>query len=153
MTKQHTRSFLLADDDRDDREMFSEALAALDPHIICEGVEDGRQALKFLSTSKISPSIIFIDINMPVMDGWELLRLLKGDADFLDIPVVVYSTSSRLKDRETAKSLGAICFVTKPDNFKLMKGMLKIVVDSLDKKSIDGMCEQIQAVLQQRFYN
>lgn len=153
MTTPAAKSFLLADDDRDDREMFSEALAALDPRIICEGVEDGREALKFLSTSKVSPSIIFVDINMPVMDGWELLRELKRDAHYVDIPVVVYSTSSRAKDRATAMDLGAVCFVTKPDSFKLMKGMLQAVVDSLDSRSITSMCDQMHAALQQRFHH
>jgi len=152
MTTPAITSFLLADDDRDDREMFSEALAALDPHIICQSVEDGREALRFLATSKFLPNIIFIDINMPVMDGWELLRELKGDTHYLDIPVVVYSTSSRAKDRATAMDLGATCFVTKPDSFKLMKGMLQAVVESLDNRSAKEMCDQIQAALQQRFH-
>lgn len=152
MTNAATRIFLLADDDRDDREMFSEALAALDPQIVCDGVEDGRAALKFLSASTIYPSVIFLDINMPVMDGWELLRKLKSDTQYLNIPVVVYSTSSRAKDRTTAMDLGATCFVTKPDNFKLMKGMLKAVVDSLNSHSVKGMCAQIHAALQQGSY-
>ncbi|MEJ0034307.1 MAG: hypothetical protein WDO15_29995 [Bacteroidota bacterium] len=42
----------------------------------------------------------------------------------------------------------AICFVTKPDNFKLVKGMLKIVVDRLDEDSTHGMCDEIHTVLQ-----
>ena len=133
--------------------MFSEALAALDPRIICVGVEDGREALKFLSTSKFFPNVIFIDINMPVMNGWELLKRLKSDTHYFDIPVIVYSTSSRAKDRATAIDLGAVCFVTKPDSFKSMKGMLRAVVDSLDNKSMKEMCDQIHAVLHQRFHN
>jgi CheY-like chemotaxis protein len=150
MTEPAAKKFLLADDDRDDREMFSEALAAIDPRIVCEGVEDGRQALKFLSASKVFPNIIFVDINMPVMDGWELLRELKHNKHYLDIPVVVYSTSSRAKDRATAMALGAVCFVTKPDSFKLLKSMLKAVVDSLDNSSINEVCGEIHAVLTQR---
>lgn len=152
MTATSTTSFLLADDDRDDREMFSEALAALDPRIICDGVEDGREALKFLSSSKTFPSVIFVDINMPVMDGWQLLRTLKTDTHYVDIPVIVYSTSSRPKDFATAIDLGAACFVTKPDNFKLMKGMLKAVVDSLNDHSLNEMCERIHAALGQRLH-
>ncbi|MEI9922005.1 MAG: response regulator [Bacteroidota bacterium] len=143
------RRFLLADDDRDDREMFVEALAALDPHIVCHGVEDGSEALRVLSTTNSFPNIIFVDINMPVMDGWELLKRLKSDNDYLSIPVVVYSTSSRPKDREIAKDLGAMCFVTKPDNFKLVKGMLKIVVESLEKNAVTRMCDDIHSALKQ----
>lgn len=141
------KRFLLADDDRDDREMFSEALAALDPQIVCHEVADGKQALNLLSKSNNYPNIIFLDINMPVMDGWELLKKLKSDTDFVNIPVVVYSTSSGAKDRKIAKDLGADCFVTKPDNFKLVKGMLQVVIDSLNKESMKGMCNQIHSKL------
>src|ERR1700754_352952 len=123
--------FLLADDDKDDREMFTEALADLDPGIVCHNAEDGRQALKLLSEDKEDPSIIFLDINMPVMNGWDLLKNLKSDTQLTHIPVVVYSTSSRATDREIARSLGAMCFVTKPDSFKMVKSMLEIVVTHL----------------------
>jgi CheY-like chemotaxis protein len=135
--------FLLADDDRDDRDMFTEALADLDPQIVCHNAEDGSQALKLLSTVTDYPNIIFLDINMPVMDGWTLLRNLKRDDQFTHIPVVVYSTSSREKDRETARDLGAMCFVTKPDSFKMVKSMLEIVVSHLHANKIAEMCGQI----------
>lgn len=141
--------FLLADDDRDDREMFSEALAALDPEIVCEGVEDGRAALNLLSTYKPEyPNIIFVDINMPVMNGWDLLRNLKKDEKYQEIPVVVYSTSSTQKDREIAQDLGANCFVTKPDSFKLVKSMLEVVITHLHENQLPSMCGQIHKTLQ-----
>src|SRR5688572_5969241 len=72
------KKFLLTDDDKDDRELFSEALASIDPGIICHGAEHGRDALRILNSLDGSkPDIIFIDINMPVMNGWELLHTLK----------------------------------------------------------------------------
>jgi CheY-like chemotaxis protein len=136
--------FLLADDDSDDREMFSEALAALDPNIVCHGCEDGRQALKHLSPLKSEqPSIIFIDINMPVMNGWDLLKNLKSTQDFVHIPVIIYSTSSRHTDRKIAQDLGATCFVTKPDSFKQVKGMLEVVLTHLNNNQVSEMCGQI----------
>lgn len=142
------RKLLLADDDRDDRELFSEALAALDPGIICQGVEDGRQALNILTKLKgDEPNIIFVDINMPVMNGWDLLRNLKQDTHFVNIPVIVYSTSSRDKDREIAKDLGAICFITKPDSFKMVKSMLEIVVTHINTNRVTDMCGQIHKTL------
>lgn len=151
MKEVQVKRFLLADDDRDDREMFSEALAALDPEIICNGVEDGKQALNLLSTSKPAyPNIIFLDINMPVMNGWELLRKLKSDNQFANIPVVVYSTSSRPMDRQTAEALGAMCFVTKPDSFTMVKEMLEIVIESISHNAVTDMCKQIHTALRQQ---
>jgi CheY-like chemotaxis protein len=141
--------FLLADDDSDDREMFFEALAALDPDIVCEGCEDGRQALTQLSASKNEqPNIIFVDINMPVMNGWDLLKNLKSIKDYVHIPVIVYSTSSRSADRAIAQDLGATCFVTKPDSFKLVKNMLEIVLVHLNENRVSEMCGQIHKRLQ-----
>ena len=57
---------LLADDDKDDRELFAEALASLDPSVICNEAEDGKQALEFLANEQSNPpNLIFLDINMP----------------------------------------------------------------------------------------
>jgi len=138
------KKFLLADDDIDDREMFFEALAALDPSIVCQGCEDGHEALKHLSSVKSEqPNIIFVDINMPVMNGWDLLKNLKSRKDIGHIPVIVYSTSSRPSDRMIAQDLGATCFVTKPDSFKQVKGMLEVVLSHLDNDTMSEMCGQI----------
>jgi CheY-like chemotaxis protein len=62
------KKFLLTDDDKDDRELFSEALHSVDPTIICQGAEHGRDALRLLTGNGIiKPDLIFIDINMPVI--------------------------------------------------------------------------------------
>jgi len=143
------KKFLLTDDDRDDREMFSEALASVAPDIVYHWAEDGRHALQLLSSSD-KPDVLFLDINMPVMNGWELLHKLKKDNKYNDIPVIIYTTSSEERDKEIAKDLGALCFVTKPDNFRLMKSILKVVVESLDKNSLDSVCADIESVLHQQ---
>ena len=145
-----TTKVLLADDDQDDRELFSEALASLDSNIAYEGVEDGKEALEKLQTKATRPSIIFLDINMPVMSGWDVLKQLKSNEQYGDIPVIVYSTSSGLREKKTAFDLGALCFVTKPDDIKLIRGMLEIVLDSIHRNVVDSqMCREIQRLLRQ----
>jgi CheY-like chemotaxis protein len=142
------KKFLLTDDDKDDRELFSEALASIDPGIICQGAEHGRDALRILNSMDGSkPDIIFIDINMPVMNGWELLHTLKKDSTCSDIPVIIYTTSSEERDKQIAKDLGALCFVTKPDNFRLVKTILKVVVKNIEKNSLPMICEELDQVL------
>jgi CheY-like chemotaxis protein len=84
---------------------------------------------------------------MPVMNGWELLHKLKKDNNYNDIPVIIYTTSSEQRDKEIAKDLGALCFVTKPDNFRLMKSILKVVVDHLNKNSLEAVCADIENIL------
>ena len=145
-----TTKVLLADDDQDDRELFSEALASLDADIAYEGVEDGKEALETLQKKATRPSIIFLDINMPVMSGWDVLKQLKSSEQYGDIPVIVYSTSSGLREKKTAFDLGALCFVTKPDDIKMIRGMLEIVLNSIHRNVVDSqMCREIQRLLRQ----
>lgn len=123
------KTILLADDDSDDAGMFCEALANIDSHITCYTVENGKEALDFLmSKAEEKPQMIFLDINMPVMSGWECLLKLKNCAEFQEIPVVIYSTSSLDKDVEKAFELGACCFITKPVRFDDLKMLLEAIV-------------------------
>ncbi|MBT1707934.1 response regulator [Fulvivirgaceae bacterium PWU5] len=141
---------LLADDDKDDREIFSEALASVDANVLYEGVEDGEEAIEALSDAPNRPNIIFLDINMPVMNGWDVLKKLKGDSTYGDIPVIVYSTSSGEKEKRTAFDLGALCFVTKPDSVKLIKAMLEIVILKVKSNDVSPqLCREIQRLLRQ----
>lgn len=113
--------FLLADDDRDDAEIFAEALEKADSRFSFLHVEDGHQVLAFLSdTRNRRPDLIFLDLNMPEMNGWQCLAKLKNDMYFKDIPVIIYSTSSHPRDREIAHHLGAATFFTKPSEFTLL---------------------------------
>ena len=71
------KRFLLIDDDRDDRELFVEALAEIDDAILCDLAEDGREAINKLESKTFArPNVIFLDVNMPVMSGWECLLQL-----------------------------------------------------------------------------
>lgn len=144
------KKILLTDDDKDDRDMFSEALAAIDPGIVYHWAEHGKDALHLLDSKAIDkPDIIFIDINMPVMDGWELLTKLKTDNSYRDVPVVMYTTSSEAKDRKIAMELGALSFVTKPDNFKSVKKLLQLVVQTMENNSLASVDTLIGQMLSQ----
>lgn len=142
------KRILLADDDMDDRQIFGEALAAIDPQIVYEVATDGKEILSMLSPAHSRPSIIFLDINMPVMSGWEVLKKLKTEAHLNGIPVIIYSTSSGIREKMIAEELGANCFVTKPDSFKQVKSMLEIVITHLEQATTGTtMCSDIQKTL------
>ena len=120
------RFFLHADDDRDDAELFNEAVGSLDPAVEFEHVEDGRAVIDFLSDPhKRNPDLIFLDLNMPQMSGWQCLAKLKNDIYLQSIPVVMYSTSSHPRDKEIAVELGAHGFITKPTDFKELQRILR----------------------------
>lgn len=126
-------TFFLADDDDDDIALFCEALTEIDPSIICHTAENGSQAFKTLSELSINrPQVIFLDINMPILNGWECLKRIKQHPNLENIPVIMYSTSSSKKDLELASALGAICMMTKPDNFLQLKEILKTIIDNFD---------------------
>lgn len=126
-----TRIFLLVDDDLDDADLFREALAEIDPAITCYTNHNARDAIaKIRSGAYIEPDIIFIDINMPVMDGWQCLEELKLDEKLNRFPVVIYSTSSYPGDAEKALDLGALCFITKPSDYILLKDILRAISEN-----------------------
>ncbi|HEY0744820.1 MAG TPA: response regulator [Chryseosolibacter sp.] len=123
--------FLLADDDRDDAELFGEALSSIDPPVAFEHVPDGQAVFQVLSNQSLQkPDVIFLDLNMPEMSGWQCLAKLKNDMYYSDIPVIMYSTSTNPRDREIAVELGAVGFVTKPTDFKLLRRILSEIAKS-----------------------
>jgi CheY-like chemotaxis protein len=125
------RKFALADDDADDAELFTEALAAINPGILCECASNGKVLLdKIRNRNADLPDIIFLDINMPEMNGWDSLTELKKHSSLKDIPVVMYSTSSTHRDVQAAKKLGANFFYTKPDNFRQLKLFLENLIEN-----------------------
>lgn len=135
----------MVDDDYDDTELFTEAVGSVDATVSCLNAAHGREALEKLTGRMIEkPDIIFLDINMPIMNGWQLLDKLKEDADLRQIPVIMYSTSSKRSDVKTALSSGALCFFTKPDNFQRLKKILHIVVSYMNNENLEKVCEAIQ---------
>ena len=113
---------ILADDDRDDRRLFREAVSGLDA-VQLEDVEDGHTLLQKLNAAQQLPDMVMLDLNMPVMSGKECLKRIRTNDRLKDIPVVIYSTSSSRRDIDETHTLGANLFVTKPLNFTALKKM------------------------------
>ena len=124
--------FLLADDDVDDVILFCEALREIDPSIQCYTAHDGKAALDLLDGGLTHlPDIIFLDINMPRMNGWQCLVKLKDSEKYQGIPVLMYSTSTNQKDADMAVDLGALCFFSKPNEFNELKKVLEVIAANL----------------------
>lgn len=104
----------LIDDDTDDREIFAESLHAEHPSVVYQEAQNGAEAIEKLKSGVIMrPDLIFLDLNMPVMNGREFLKWIKSDNDFKDIPVIIYSTSSSETDKKFALDNHASEFLTK----------------------------------------
>lgn len=109
---------LIIDDDEDDRKMFCEAVQVVDEGVTCLAAVDGLEALRLLRTREISlPDFIFLDINMPRMDGKQCLAEIKQTSHLQHIPVIIYTTSKHPRDIEETKNLGAVHFISKPFHF------------------------------------
>jgi len=117
-------SCFLIDDDVDDQDIFILALAEVDRSIRCEVASDSIDALKRLSNKELRPDYIFLDLNMPRMNGKQCLSQIRK-IDFLrDIPVIIYSTSSDQRDRTETAQLGAADYIVKPNTVSALAGIL-----------------------------
>ena len=119
---------LLVDDDADDYGCFREALAESHPHARCLYACNGLAALDLLAELVVQPNYIFLDINMPLMNGRELIAKLKAHAAFKDIPVIIYSTTNSEAEQVSFKKLGADHFLVKPPKFATLVNALKELV-------------------------
>jgi CheY-like chemotaxis protein len=121
---------LIIDDDTEDRELFLEALKEVDGNIKGISAQDGKEAMRLLESELvILPDFIFLDINMPVMNGKECLIKIKDHRKLKAIPVVMYSTTSDTNEIKDFYRLGAHDFLIKPSNFRnLVEALESIVV-------------------------
>jgi CheY-like chemotaxis protein len=109
---------LNVDDDQEDREFFCEALREIDSSIICLTAKSGTEALAILQNHMPLPDFIFLDINMPMMDGKQCLKELKTIPELKHIPVIMYSTSTDTREIKECYKLGAEDFLIKPNNYQ-----------------------------------
>ncbi|MDD6825556.1 MAG: EAL domain-containing protein [Oscillospiraceae bacterium] len=102
---------LIVEDSEYNRVILSEILS--EKYAILEA-ENGVEALKILEENKEEISLIFLDVVMPVMDGYTFLDIIKKDSYFSNIPVIVMTQNDSEDDEITALSRGATDFVPKP---------------------------------------
>ena len=123
------KQILLIDDDIDDQDIFRDAVQELNADLICIIADNG---LDGLSKTKLppAPDLIFIDINMPVMNGFQYLEAIKKEPGYMHIPSIIFTTSDNHQDKVRAKELGAVKFITKPNNFNQLKKILEEVFTS-----------------------
>lgn len=110
---------LFVDDDADDRMLFQTAVGEIAPACRLTMAWNGTDALRVLASEGTSaPHVIFLDINMPQMNGRELLGRLKELPEFQAIPVIVYSTSTAQEDKQHMNQLGAHAYLVKPVTYR-----------------------------------
>lgn len=121
-------TIFLVDDDADDREIFTLAVGEINAAYHCVTAKNGIEALDKLRSGDIKPDCIFLDLNMPRMNGKQCLEELKKESNFRDIPVVIYTTSSENRDKDQVLAMGAAAFVTKPPEIEELIASLRDIL-------------------------
>lgn len=111
------KAVLYVEDDRDDQLLFMEVLKTVNPDFECFIATDGEHAFDVLKNIDI-PVCIYVDVNMPRMNGLEFLKTLKLHPQYSQIPVFILTTSTSQNDQLTSVALGAKQYIIKPNSYK-----------------------------------
>ena len=104
-------SALVVDDSPPMRKMIVFALARIRELTLVEA-DDGVDALRKLAGARFD--LVITDINMPILDGLKLVKRLRADESYADVPIIIITTEGAAEDRQRALALGANAYITKP---------------------------------------
>ncbi|MDO6430545.1 response regulator [Flavitalea sp. BT771] len=126
---------LLIDDDSDDREIFSLVMKSIHPFSETDDAIDGYEALDKLKRDGYTPDLIFLDLNMPRMNGLECLREIRRIERLTRRPVIVLSTSSNPVDISASRAAGATDYIVKGNEIQTIKKHLAQVLQKYNPRS------------------
>lgn len=124
-------SVIITDDDKDDQEFLIKAIKQAGINCEIESAYDGEELMMMLKEksgkqNEKLPDLIVLDLNMPLMDGYEVLKELKGSSELKHIPVYILTTSEFEFDKIKSIAYGARKFYSKP---LIYTDLVKIVQD------------------------
>lgn len=135
---------LLADDDKDDRFLFREALSELPVTTTLETVHDGEQLMTWLNEHQDNlPDVLFLDLNMPRKNGFECLTEIKTNDKLSALPVVMFSTSYPRDEHYESDmihmlfNIGAQDYIRKPGNFTELKKAIYKILQKIEEEVSD----------------
>jgi len=124
----------LVDDDYEDHEIFKMAFEKVQPGFKMVTAENGIEAIdKIKEDTTFQPDIIFLDVNMPLMNGKECLHELRKIVHMQNTPMILYSTHDGQKEINEAKKAGASEFMTKPSSISEFTKALQGIVNNYVK--------------------
>lgn len=122
------KRILLIDDDIDDQMILRSAIELVDPALECSFASNGKEAVEYMERD-LPFDMILLDLNMPMMNGFETLKTIKKMFGYQEVPVVVISTSSSNNDIERCILMGASRYIIKPETFPALIDELKQLLD------------------------
>jgi CheY-like chemotaxis protein len=119
---------LLADDDEDDRQFFTDAINAISSNYKLSTVRDGEELINQLKENKMElPDFIFLDLNMPYKNGLECLKEIRAMEGMKEVPVLIYSTSINADQVDSSYRCGADRYIQKPTSYDGIVRLLRII--------------------------
>lgn len=119
------KKILVVDDEPDQVEMIKMLLEANDYEVVA--AYDGGQALTKARAER--PDLIILDLMLPVMEGFEVCRLLKFDAKFANIPIILFTAKASDEDRKAGEEVGASAYINKPFDPDVLLGKIKSLLE------------------------
>ena len=126
---------LYAEDDFDDFESIKEALEQISDQQPLVHAKNGQEAISYIENATVLPSLIVLDLNMPVMDGKEVLQWLKDKEPFRNIPVMIFTTSSREEDVKLCQKHGCT-FFRKPTLYRDLLHVAQTMINLCEKSPV-----------------
>jgi CheY-like chemotaxis protein len=123
---------LYAEDDFDDFESIKEALQQISDQQLLLHAKNGEEAVSYIEKATVLPSLVVLDLNMPVMDGKEVLQWLKAREEFKSIPVMIFTTSSREEDVKLCQKFGCT-FFRKPTLYRDLLHVAQAMINLCEK--------------------
>jgi CheY-like chemotaxis protein len=120
------RSIILAEDDVDDQNIFQIALQEVDPAIRLDFVANGKELLNLLQN--FTPDLLFLDLEMPYKNGLECLVDIRNNPLLHDLPVIVFSSTTKPSNIQTAYEMGAHLFFIKPPVYQDYLSSIKAIL-------------------------
>ena len=115
----------LADDDEDDRFFFQSAIEEMEFNSKLTLFKSGKELMEhFNQEDFVKPHILFLDLNMPGLSGFECLKLIRSNPNLRDLSIAIYSTSNSEQDIEETLSGGANIYIHKPNDFERLKHII-----------------------------
>ena len=137
--QQTLESVILAEDDPDDHDFFSQALQEISPTLKLIAVENCEALMNLLKS--FIPDIVFLDLDMPYKNGLQCISEIRSHPLLHSIPIVIFSSTTRPANIETAYEMGADLFFIKPPVYKDLVSSIKAIL-SLDWRKPSDIKEQ-----------
>ncbi len=115
---------LLVEDNDMNRDMLARRLQRRGHQVVV--APDGETAVS--KAEQLRPDVILMDLSLPVMDGWEATRRIKGDEATADIPIIALTAHALAADRDKALSVGCDDFATKPVEFGTLQAQISALL-------------------------